>query len=232
MENNANRSGYQMLVTISTPKIADRAAELFVQKSMPIVYRMNAQGTASSEVMDALGLVSTDRCMLVSCLPRSVGGVALKLLHTELRLDTVNSGIAFTMPLTGASNLMLRMMTENRQSNDTQNDRKDETTMSDTNKHVLITAIVNRGYADGVMISAREAGAGGGTIVHSRCIANEESAGFWGLGVQEEKEIVLIIARTEDKLKIMSAISEKHGSKTDAKGLVCSLPIDSVMGIE
>jgi hypothetical protein len=54
---------------------------------------------------------------------------------------------------------------------------------------------------------------------------------MWGLGLQEEKELVLILAETEDKLAIMRAVSESCGMHSEAKGLVVSLPVDSVMGV-
>ena len=38
--------------------------------------------------------------------------------------------------------------------------------------HALIVATVNRGYSAEVMSAAKEAGAGGGTVVHSRQIGN------------------------------------------------------------
>ena len=41
----------------------------------------------------------------------------------------------------------------------------------------------------------------------------------------------MILARHEDKVAIMSAVSEKCGMHSEAKGLVMSLPIDSVMGL-
>lgn len=62
-------------------------------------------------------------------------------------------------------------------------------------------------------------------------IGSEEATGYWGLGVQEEKEIVLILADAESKAGIMRAIGEHCGMHSEAKGLVTSLPIDSVMGL-
>ena len=41
----------------------------------------------------------------------------------------------------------------------------------------------------------------------------------------------IYIADTENKTSIMQAIVEKCGIKTDAKGIVLSLPVDSVMGL-
>lgn len=81
------------------------------------------------------------------------------------------------------------------------------------------------------MEAAKGAGAGGGTVLHSRSIDSKEATTFFGMSLQEEKEIVLILAKHESKKEIMRAISEKCGMHSDAKGLVMSLPIDSVMGI-
>ena len=102
--------------------------------------------------------------------------------------------------------------------------------MSDT-KYALIVATVNIGYSGDVMDAAREAGASGGTVIHSRWIGNQEAAVSWGLSMQEEKEIVLILSDTDKKVEIMSAISEKCGMRSEAKGIVLSLPIDAVMGL-
>lgn len=221
---------YQLLMLIATPKLADRAADMFLKSALPIQYRLNAEGTASSEVMDMLGLGSTDKTVLISTVPRSFGNAMLGKLHSELRLDAVNSGIAFTIPLTGVSKLMLQMMQHTAESGEFPNNGKDENRMTDTT-YVLIAAIVNRGFSTEVMDAARTAGAGGGTVVHSRSIGNEEASSFWGLSVQEEKEIVLILADHDKKVDIMRGISEHCGMHSEAKGTVLALPIDSVMGI-
>ncbi len=223
------KTSYQMLVLIATHKLVDKAAELFLKMDLPVQYRLNAEGTASSDILDALGLGSVDKGILVSTVPKSFGEQMLRQLHKQLRLDAVNSGIAFTVPLTGTSNLMLRMMMKIDEDN-AFSQGKGESTMTEQT-HTLIAAIIDRGFSDEVMSAAKAAGASGGTVVHSRAIENENATGFWGLSVQEEKEIVLILAELADKLPIMRAISEKCGMHSEAKGLVVSLPIDAVMGI-
>lgn len=230
MDNNQKKLSFQLLTVITTPKLAEKTEELFKKGALPLQYRFSAEGTASSEMMDMLGLGSIDKCVLVSMVPKHLSGVILGKLHSELRLDTVNSGIAFTIPINGANNLILRMLTQNTEENTYSSDGKDENSMSET-KHVLVAAIVNRGYSGDVMEAAKGAGAKGGTVIHSRRIGNEEATGFWGLSVQDEKEIVTIISSTEDKIDIMRSISEKCGMNSDAKGIVMSMPIDSVIGI-
>ena len=230
MENNQKKLSFQLLTVITTPKLAEKTAEMFKKGALPLQYRFSAEGTASSEIMDMLGLGSTDKCVLVSMVPKHLSGVILDKLHSELHLDTVNSGIAFTIPLNGANNIILRMLTQNAEENAYISDGKDENSMAET-KHVLVAAIINRGFSGDVMEAAKSVGAKGGTVIHSRRIGNEEVSSFWGLSVQEEKEIVLILSPVENKIDIMRSISEKCGMNSEAKGIVMSMPIDSVMGI-
>ena len=221
---------YQLLMLIATPKLTDRAADMFLKSALPIQYRLHGEGTASSEIMDTLGLGSTEKGILISTVPESFGRTMLRMLHTQLRLDAVNSGIAFTVPLTAANNLLVRMMRQTAEDADKQETRKGEYTMAEQT-HELVAAIVNRGFSNEVMQAARTAGAGGGTVVHSRSIGSEQATVFWGLSVQQEKEIVLILAESDTKTAIMKAISEHCGMHSEAAGLVLSLPIDAVMGL-
>lgn len=81
------------------------------------------------------------------------------------------------------------------------------------------------------MDAARAVGAKGGTVLHSHSIGNEEIMSFWGLSIPKAKDVVLILTETENKLKIMRAISERCGLHSDAKGIVLSFPIDTVIGL-
>ena len=205
MEKHENTPSFQMLVLIVGPKLADKATRIFRRSTLPVQYRLNAEGTASSEVMDMLGLGSIDKCILMSTVPRKLGDA---MLNKQL----------------------MRMLTKTDEENTSHNTRKVGNIMSDT-KYALIVATVNIGYSGDVMDAAREAGASGGTVIHSRWIGNQEAAVSWGLSMQEEKEIVLILSDTDKKVEIMSAISEKCGMRSEAKGIVLSLPIDAVMGL-
>lgn len=229
MEHNEKKR-YQLLVLIASPKLVDFAADLFLKSALPIQYRLHAKGTASSQIMDTLGLGSSDKVLLLSAVPEEFGKSMLGLLHSELRLDAVNSGIAFTIPLTAMNNLLYRMLTHTEEFSTSSIKGKKDYYMPET-KHVLITTIVNRGFGGEVMDTARAAGARGGTLLNSRSLGSEEATNLWGLGIHEEKEIVLILADHEMKVGIMRAISENCGMHSEAQGLVMALPIDSVMGL-
>lgn len=213
------------LILITTHKLAEKANEMFRKAAVPIQYNWNAVGTASSEMIDVLGLGSPERCVLISFLPKNFAEEMLKKLKKELKLGRVNSGIAFTVPMNGANNLIVQMT----QQLEKDEKREVETVMTDT-KYYIIAAVVNQGYSENVMEAARAVGARGGTVVPGRSIGNQQAMAF-GMSIQDEKDAVLIVAGKDNKLKIMQAIGEKCGMHSDAKGIVVSLPIDSVIGM-
>lgn len=228
MESNEKKPSLRLLVLITTQKLADKATDFLKKNPVPLQYRFGAEGTASSEIADMLGLGSIDKCVIATAMPHNAARNMLKKFGTELKLHTVNSGVAFTMPLSGANSLMFRILAENEDNTEIQC-KKDEKVMTD-NKYSLIAAVVNRGFSGDVMDAVRSVGAKGGTVIKSNRIGDGEAANFWGLSTQEEKEIVLIISKSDAKLSLMKCISESCGMHSEAKGVVFSLPVDAVEG--
>ncbi len=225
----------RMLVIISAPKLAEKAAVLFQKGHIPVLYQFCAQGTASSEMMELLGLGSIEKTVLLSIMSRPFAGEMLKKLKKQLHLGTSNSGIAFTMSLSGCSS---RMMDAVKHLEEAQKEtlfptitKRELSTMSDMN-YVMILAIINQGFGQEVMTAARAVGASGGTAFHVRHLVNEEAAKFWGLSVHQEREVISIVAPEEEKLTLMKAISETCGLHSEAKGIVLSMPVDQVIGLD
>jgi len=100
------------------------------------------------------------------------------------------------------------------------------------NNHDLIVSIINKGYSDIFMNTAREAGASGGTIIKARGQAHEGAVKFLGISVEDEKEIILILASKRKKASIMRAVCEAHGLNSKAHGIVFALPVDVVLGLK
>jgi len=100
-----------------------------------------------------------------------------------------------------------------------------------TNNHDLIVSILNNGYCDSLMNTAREAGALGGTIINARGQGHEGAVKFFGISVEDEKEIIIILTSKEKKAAIMRAICETHGLNSKAQGIIFALPVDGVLGL-
>ncbi len=98
-------------------------------------------------------------------------------------------------------------------------------------KFEVIFCIVNNGYSDVVMDVARQNGARGGTILHAKGSVKEEAEKFYGIVITPEKEIIMIIVEQEIKEKILHAIYEEAGLASPGQGIIFSLPISHVVGI-
>lgn len=98
--------------------------------------------------------------------------------------------------------------------------------------HSFLMVTINQGYSEEVMAAAREAGAAGGTVLHARRLGSEEPIKRWGISIQPEKEIIFILTEQEKKHEIMKVIGEKCGLHTQAQGVIISIPVDAVTGLE
>ena len=98
--------------------------------------------------------------------------------------------------------------------------------MSSENKHTLILISVNQGYTETVLKTARSLGARGGTILRARWSGVKARETYHGISLQTEKETIAVIVPNDLRNKIMDAVNEKHGLKTEAQAIVCSMKVD------
>ncbi len=97
--------------------------------------------------------------------------------------------------------------------------------------HEAIVCIVNAGFSDTVMDTAKEVGAGGGTVLFARGTADLEAERFFKITVQPEKELVMILVKKELKDDILHALYKSVGLKTPGQGIAFSMPVGSVVGL-
>jgi len=190
-------------------------------------------GTAHSDILDLLGIGAGEKAVAF-CLEQDVLiPVLMKEAQKKFGLHNPGAGIAFTVPLSGINSPILRTYKSSIHKNEkiaAHSSTAIGENMTDET-YELIIAIINNGYSDEFMNTARAAGAKGGTIIHARGQAHEGVVKFFGISVQDEKEIVLILAAKETKLSIMRAVSETHGLNSEAHGIVLSVPVDDVLGL-
>lgn len=225
------KAAFRMLFLVATPKLVNKAVGMFKEGNVPTQYVFHAQGTASSEVMDMLGLDGVDKNILMCMMPKLFADEMLKKLRKKLHLGMPNTGIGFTVAMSGGSGHIMQLMEKMEPEENRKSGERNEADMTD-NEYSMIMAIVNQGFSEDVMNAARPKGASGGTVFHSRRVGNEEAMKFWKISVQEEREVVIILAGKEDKLAIMQEIGKKCGMQSRAQGIVMSLPVDNVVGLD
>ena len=97
MTGHRTKSAYRMLLLIATPKLVKKAEDLLKQEKIPVQHLFHAQGTATSEVMDMLGLDGIDKTILMSMMPKVCADDVLK----KCRKSCISACRTRELPLRG-----------------------------------------------------------------------------------------------------------------------------------
>lgn len=189
--------------------------------------RCSGRGTAPTEMMDLLGLGSSEKDILVSLGPESAVNEIVAEFTDNLGGGR-GKGIMMLFSPAALSRLVAVMLTMEKPDIP---ERKDSVSMKNEHQHSLILVAVNQGYTDQVMQTARRAGATGGTIVRARLADADRGELFRGITLQAEKEIVAILAPDSIREQVMEDVNSAYGLRTEAQGVLCALPVDRAFKI-
>ena len=198
------------------------AIKLYTRNQVYLHTQFPGKGTATSEIMDILGLGSTEKDIVISYATSAAASLLLNKLDNDLRGAVTSGGIAFSVPLTGLSNLVLATIAYKTDL------KKGESKMSSEHKgeNSLILITCNQGTSDMVMETAKKAGARGGTVLRARLSGVEELESSYGLNMTPEKEILMIIVPNDIRNAVMESVNQAHGLRSEAEAVICSLGVD------
>lgn len=199
-----------------------------------------ARGTVSNDMLDLLGLEDKQRCV-VQMIART--GRTLQVMTTlsrHFQMGKAGHGIIFTLPLVRAKgiNAMFHLRDEYRQKmglaplplpTPPNDEQAEEESMQ--YEHELLHIIVKSGFADEAMEAAKAAGAQGGTIIHGRGIGIRENVKLFGVAIEPEKDILMVLVGQKEAGDVLTAITEKVGLDQPGQGIAFSVPVGRVMGI-
>ena len=203
-----------MMITI-TKRLTSRKIHAFYEQNglSPIFYSL-ANGTATSEMLDYFGLEATEKIVMMSVVTDDTWKGVKRGLEEQVQIDVPGRGIAFLIPLSSiGGKKVLQFLTDGQKF-----EIEKERSMKDT-KYELIVVI------------ARDKGAGGGTVIHAKGTGLERAEKFLGVSIADEKEMIFIVARTEDKNRIMKSIMENAGLNSKARSVVFSMPVTDTAGL-
>lgn len=180
-------------------------------------------------MLDYLGIGESPKRVVLSLISESAERAVLEGIQKEMELYLVGKGICFTLPLTGVSSIVAGGLLKAAPKDGAAG--REGKMNEEKRVYDLIIAAMQSGYADDAMNAAREAGAAGGTLIHAATLNNRKAEQLIGITLQQETEILMILTKREGKLPIMRAIQETAGLKTDAGGVLFSLPVDNLIGV-
>ncbi|GAA2902615.1 transposase [Enterococcus pseudoavium] len=226
-----HKPAIRMLVLIISHKDVKKAHTILETHNSPVQDLCIGEGAATNEVMDYLGLGTTEKALLFCPVLKSQVPTLFEALGKGLGLHKPNKGCVFTFPISGASSYIMKILASEMPEQNQAFSEREEKKMSHEAKHSLLMVTINQGFSEEVMIAATAAGASGGTVVHARRLESQETMRKWGISVQPEKEMVYLLVEQDKKKAVMQAIGEQCGLLSDAQGIIICIPVDGVVGL-
>lgn len=214
-----------LFITITKKNDGKEFLEFFLRHKVAPIYSSLGIGAATSETLSVLGLEKSEKVVMQSIVTTAKLYELKAGLTHEMSLDLPDRGIAVAVPLSSiASRRVLDHILTEQTSADAEipvlNERKIEME--------LIITICIKGNSDKIMKVARAAGAAGGTVIKAKGTVSDTDT-FFGMAISDEKEMIYIVSRKEQKNDIMKAIASytnEHGTHP----LVFSLPVTETAG--
>lgn len=215
----------KVIVSIVEHGQAKAVIRYYEKNQVEFHYQSKGRGTASSDLLDVLGLGGTERDVVFSLAAGSLAERLMQRLKSESEEGPHAKGIAFLFPLNAISSVPgVRLVKQGVPENP-----KEGRTMEQQKENSLILITVNQGHTEAVMNTARGAGARGGTVLRCRFAGQEEAASIYGVPLQAEKELIAIVASAERRNAIMETIQLKHGRESGAGAVLCSIGLEQTV---
>ena len=197
-------------------KFAHKAKEKGIRGALVLLGR----GTVKNHTLNLLGIKSQKKEIVSVLVEKDEAGSLLDYFTKEFMLNEPGHGIAFTTPVAIA-----RQIIDYKDSWDKFHD------IGGNCMYKKLTVIVNRGMAEDVMDIARRSGVTGGTIMHGRGTGSEYTQKLFGLEIEPEKELVMILMPSELVDKVVNDIYQELHLENPGNGILFVEPIVEVRGL-
>ena len=211
-----------IIVIVNTGK-ADKVIKAAKEKGVTGATVILGRGSADNKILQFLGLSDTRKEIIFMVVHDSIAKLTLQHLKEKFHFDKPNHGIAFTFKLDHILGLhaLYRLESSEQTINGGINNKM----------YKAIFTIVDRGKAEAVIDSAKNAGAKGGTIINGRGSGIHEQQTLFSFPIDPEKEIVLVIAETDNTEKIVKSIRENLNIDEPGKGILFVLDVNETCGL-
>jgi nitrogen regulatory protein PII len=183
------------------------------------------KGTVKSELLHLLGIMETRKEIVVTIINEDREDTFFDEVSQKFGLDKPKHGIAFSMPVMNIVNVN----DSGHESNQSQGAVGSGGAKNLDYKAIFV--IVNRGLADDVLEAAESAGSTGGTVMHGRGFGSKEKETLFGIKIEPEKELVLIISKATKTEAIINAIAEKINVHEPNTGIIFVMDVDRTLGL-
>ncbi len=179
------------------------------------------KGTVKNSVLNLFGIKSERKEIVNVLVERENAEEMMDFFAKELHLYEIGHGIAYTSPVTIADQII-------NNDQDTWNAAED---MEGDSMFKKLTVVVDRGMAEDIMDVARKSGVKGGTILHGRGTGWDCSTKFFGMEIEPEKDLVMIIMPSDLVSKVVNDLFREFQLDVPGNGILFVEPIIEVRGL-
>lgn len=215
----------QMLTLILSENQSHKCINLLKEKGIHGGLVIIGRGTVSNAMLNLLGIKSQKKEIVNIMLKRENAKEMIDYFTEALQLAKPGHGIAYITPVINVPGHPGQETSENQAGTNTTQD------MEEGSMFRKLTVIVDRGMSDDVMDVARKAGARGGTIMHGRGVGAEIETNLFGLEIEPEKELVIILIPNDLTEKVSSALVQELHLNEPGKGILFVEPVIETRGL-
>ncbi|MGI6451877.1 MAG: P-II family nitrogen regulator [Syntrophomonadaceae bacterium] len=221
MDKNSDKKEYVLICVIVKYGMGSKVIKMAKRTGVSGGTIFLGRGTAQSRLLRLLDLSDIRKEIAVMVTDKEKGYEALEIINKELQLSKPNHGIAYSIPVKaylGTGDYSFKK-TENG---------------GGENKAVYhsIFIIVDKGKGDLVMDIATESGATGGTIINARGSGIHETHKLFNFDIEPEKEVVLILSKTDLTEQIATSIRDKLEINKPGNGIIFIQEVAKTYGIQ
>lgn len=221
-----NQSELYLMMTVTGRERMPAFIRLYKDKGIDVHFLSLGHGTAGRRYMRYLALDETEKMVCFTVVTGRKWLEVKKAMSVRLRIEAPGVGIAYVIPLAAVGGKRELMFLT-----DGQDFVKGEEAALKGTEQELLIVIGNQGYSEQIMDAARQAGARGGTVIHARGTGQEKAERFLGISLASEKDVILIVAPSEQKAEMIREIIHAAGPETKAGAIVFSLPVTDTAGM-
>lgn len=214
-----------MLTLILSESKSRKCIRLVKEKGIRGGMVMIGRGTVGSAALNLLGIKSQKREVVNFLLDKEQAKEILHYLDEELHLGKPGHGIAYITPAADVAGSPVQERNISKEIDNLEQVTEGEIMFK------KLTVIVDRGMADDAMDIAREAGVRGGTILHGRGAGTEIATTLFGVEIEPEKELIIILTPESLIDNVVRALSRGLNLDKPGKGILFVEPILETRGL-
>lgn len=177
------------------------------------------KGTVRNRILELLGFDEVKKEIIIMLSDAGLEDKIHTVITEKFQMDKPNYGIIFSLPVKKVIGINYCPPLEARMG-----------VKSDMEYEVIFT-IIDRGQADEVVDAAKDAGAPGATIINARGSGAHEDSKFFGIHIEPEKEIVLVVVKKEKTGAIIESIKNRLDIDEPGGGIVFVMDVTRTSGL-